>query len=190
MRDGRWICSQCWQARVPTDQALAELKEVATQLAREGITVDLTNVSLALVDYSGLPGGGRRAPLGHTQSEWRVRGSELTFARAQIRIVSNLTRSLFHDVAAHELCHVWIARHQRTPQPAPDCITEGAAQYAAFLVLSQMRGADSLADYLLRKMEMDDDYNYGQCFRKARDYVHSHGGLPALQRRLDRGSDL
>lgn len=176
-RDQRSICGECAADAVDSGRESRRIMvRVADMLKRHAINVELRRVTVTLVDQSALAGSG--TTMGLTRSHWTTRWGKRKFERATIRVLSHLSEPLFESVVAHELVHVWVAQNfNRNLKP---CKEEGACQLASDLVLAE--NADQRAAYFRKKLMINPDPVYGECFRMAAKLAKDEGVQEVLNR--------
>ncbi len=179
--DGRNVCNLCLEKAVFEEDVDKIIREVTVALKKKGILIDMSDVPVNLVDKSTLN------RLSGTSASVR----EMGFCRCQevsvigrkvrqmntIYVLYGLPRRVFESTLAHEMMHVWMNRNaEKRPKPR---LAEGAANYAAYLVLSS--SSDKMSQMLIKNMREDSDPIYGNGFRSVDKYIKRKGLASFLQ---------
>lgn len=173
--DGRHTCGACRaEAIFCPEKAQLVLAEVATAMNRLGINVDLeTPLELVSADeLKRLSGASTRDPYGLATGETRswLHGI-LTDRRQQVYALYGCPRGLLMEVLAHELMHTWM--YNRDRYGTNIALAEGSCEYASLLVLEKL-DRERAERFLNHKLQ-DPDPNYGEGFRRVRDWVGEVG---------------
>jgi len=174
LKDGRQICHLCRRTSVYNIQeANTLLAQTHAQLAHFGIKIEY-KYPLALVDTATLAQvSGKKNPdhQGFTRREVRFLNDRVTSFKIEVFILESLPQMHYIATCAHELMHVW--QYLKVKAHLPADINEGSCNYAAYLVLSQLKSKE--AEYIIYSMEKSQKKIYGKGFRKIYDLVKKHG---------------
>ncbi len=177
-RDGRHICGLCRPAAVQdTKEARELLGDARKRLERYGIAIDRFDPGFHLIDRGKLKRVSRlsRPPdseeTGFTHFRSRSLGGRIVSFELNIYILLGLPRGHFIEAAAHELMHVW--QYLNAPPKNDRALCEGSCNYAAYLVLQELSGAES--KYLVHNLFGSKDRFYGEGFRRVARLVEKRG---------------
>ena len=175
--DGRVICGLCEHTSVNSlTKAKSILNSVKNSLVSLGVSINLYQLELKLVNKSELrnitlENGDLSDPRGFAKYSYWKTGSEITKREFTIYILEGMPDKEFEAVAAHELMHVWQyinARENLEPQ-----LAEGSAEYLSYLYMSKQN--DDFSDYVIYKIETNDDRVYGNGFKRVKKVVDQKG---------------
>ena len=173
--DGRNICNSCYKTAVFSNvKAQKIFEEIRSVLHGKGISVDITDVPLYVVDRAELADKSNDTnpkELGFTACDEASMNGEIISRRNSIYILAGLPELIFRGVLAHEMMHVWINVNTEHNQKPP--LSEGAANYASYLIYSNQEG--KYAEFLLDVLDKDKDRIYGDGYRKVKNYVRQNG---------------
>jgi len=181
--DGRMICGICRPSIVMSESEAATLMiEVARHLERWGIKVDCEDVTILLV------GRDKMKLLQDDPDHWMTGFADYnSFADENGRIkcesvnvclLSGMPELQVKATLAHELMHVWQARHGLFGiDPA---VREGSCNYASYLLLEDI--GTPMCQYLIRCMMEDLHPDYGIGFREVMRFAEENGVEAWLQK--------
>lgn len=149
------------------EQARPLFEGVCRWAARLGMRFDGIPVQVRLVGCR----PNRPGHLGSTLHRRLWRGRKLVRNRiAGIEIVRGLEALAFQGVVAHELGHVWVARHRISLPPA---VEEGFCELLAHRFYCDTGTEDGRR--AAREIETNPDPLYGEGFRRLRELLGSSG---------------
>lgn len=172
--DGRRLCGLCGPASVKTVEAVRALSsDVVESLRSYGIRVSIDGIPLLMLGRDRLQvlaPDPAHTPTGYTTYLFEPDGApdESTFS---IMLLEGMPATEMAFTVAHELMHVWMAKH-RVPQNDVPWI-EGSCQYAAYLVMQSENTRESA--FQMHQTEADTDSIYGGGFRRVKRYVDENG---------------
>jgi len=195
LRDGRRICTTCWQTAVVDQEDAEQLFRMVRRRMKRDLDLSTDHdIEFRLVGRDELDSltNGRASghELGYYQyqaettttylttrdrqgrEEKRVAG-ERTEEKFRIFILYGLPEKRLMEVAAHELAHDWM--HANLPKIKAPIFEEGFAEYVAWLVDESFGHAG-----LMRRIEENTDPVYGDGFKMMRNLAERHGGLQGL----------
>lgn len=182
-RDGRHVCNVCKKSAVTKrDEANAILGEVARHMERFGMTVNVGELDLHLVDLDEMrekSGKGSHRLTGYTDfAETRSLLGVPLERRIDVYVLRGMPRIEVISMLAHELCHVWQFRAGRLKNDLAFC--EGSCNYASFLVLRNYRSRE--AEYATGNLIEDRNPVYGEGLRRVRRLAEAEGISVWLER--------
>jgi hypothetical protein len=148
---------------------------VSKTLGRIGIDVDDGAVAFHLVDANDMRHLNRHR--GHRLTGLTVHTEvagvpgRTSYDHVDVYLLRGMPRVQMTAAIAHELTHVWTLLNCR--MLVNHTLAEGSCQYAAYVVLKDIPGAES--EYLIHTMNDDSDRAYGKGFRRVRAYVEENG---------------
>jgi hypothetical protein len=174
--DGRTLCSKCAPSSITSvREARSILVDAADNLRSFGVIVDPKPVELRLVsqqEFSRIA----RTRSGDTKGFTDYAVKKNGFGKVQSEVIkvyllNGMPRTQMASTAAHELMHIWQFRNGRLDQSAD--VSEGSCNFASYLVLRKLGGAES--EFVIDGMLKDPDYVYGRGFRRVKSYVEAEG---------------
>ena len=173
--DGRNICDICFENVVVSDLKVQSLcREIRSKLDIKGISIDISEVSVNLVDKNELSeksGDQNPKELGFTFCEEVYLNGETIKQSNSIYILTGLPEIVFKGVLVHEMMHVWFNSNTDHNQSPP--LSEGACNYASYIIYTSENG--KYAEFLLDNLEKDTDPAYGVGYRKVKNYIKQNG---------------
>ena len=174
--DGRHICNICFNDIPGTEGEVEGIIEgVRRLLARNGINIDMTDIPVQLVGRESLRElgvmSGSSKEMGLAHYSYKTLNGVIVERDFSIFKLDYLPRIIFEGVLAHEMMHIWA--YQNCNRDLESALSEGASNYAAFLVYSDSR--TKMADYMIENLRRDDDPIYGHGFRTVERYVEKRG---------------
>ena len=173
--DGRKICGICNESAVmQVEEAAVRGREVQRLLAANGISVDVSQIPIHLVDrkrLSILSGTDSPHEMGFCHSVTTTRNERIIAQTNDIYILYGLPERTFEGILAHEMLHAWMNLNVRREVSAK--IAEGLANYCSYLIFS--RYDDKIAEYLLSNLQDSDDPVYGDGYRAVKRSVERYG---------------
>ncbi len=193
LKDGRRICNLCLRSVVQDGRQARELlQQVARDLHRHGIFVDLSRCGFSLIDRERLSriSGQQRNRIEetgftHYQSVKRLVTKSVTrgmssdvvvdkrhsSVKIDIYVLTVMPEMHFISTAAHEIMHVW--QYLNAPLENDKALCEGSCNYASYLILREY--CDETARFLIESFFKSKNRYYGQGFRHIHRYVERHG---------------
>jgi hypothetical protein len=175
-RDGRHICGLCMESAVAyQSEALDVMSEVAEHLAQIGISIDVSTVTLHLIDLRQMKS--RFDSDAHNLRgfvDYREKTSMFGVVKERtidLYLLEGMPRLHVVTTLAHELTHVWQYTHGRLKNDLT--FSEGSCNYAAFLVLLNYPGEET--GYVVETLLEDEDPVYGDGFRRVMAYAEAVG---------------
>jgi len=173
--DGRQVCNICRNMAVD-NQAEAEklLDSARTLLALDKIDIKKKNIELHLVNRDELKkisSGDIENQEGYTHYQWKRRLLVTVSRKFDIYILDGMPRNHYISVAAHELMHVW--QYYNAPEGNDRSFCEGSCNYASYLALKHL--PDKFTQYLIHKIDINEDPIYGEGFRRVKKLVEANG---------------
>lgn len=172
--DGRRLCGLCGPASVRTVEAVRALASgVVESLRGHGIGVSMAGIPLLMLGRDRLQ---VLAPdpahtlTGYTTYLFEPDGDpdESTFS---IMLLEGMPATEMAFTVAHELMHVWMAKHRVSQDDVP--WIEGSCHYAAYLVMQDENTRES--GFQMDRTEAATDSIYGGGFRRVKRYVDKNG---------------
>ncbi|UCG53373.1 MAG: hypothetical protein JSW58_07420 [Candidatus Latescibacterota bacterium] len=192
--DGYRLCGRCSPSAVTSVKSANKLMtEVASYLENFGLKVDPGSIRLHLVDLrklKELSPEGTHDTKGFT--DYFVKKNVFGRVKDQtidVYLLAGMPRTQMISTLAHELTHVWQFEGGQLEQDK--ALSEGSCNFAAYLVLRKIGGAE--AEYVIETMLRDDDPIYGEGFRRVKAYAEKNGlasWLKLLKKRNARLSRL
>jgi hypothetical protein len=157
-------------------KAQSILSSVKSSLQSFGVSINLYRIGLILVDKGELKtiaaeNGSYTDPRGFAKYSYWKTGSETTKREFTIYILNGMPLKEFEAVAAHELMHIW--QYINAPEKLEPQLAEGSAEYVSFLHMSKQH--DDYSNYIVYKIENNDDNIYGDGFRRVKRIVDKKG---------------
>ncbi len=173
--DGRSVCNLCYASAVKNESAVKRLSaDVARDLRRSGIEIDLNSVSVQLVDLNELrkiSGNPLPREMGFAHCEQKTRLNKIVWTKCKVYVLSGLPETLFEGILAHELMHVWTGQNCRHETNV--VLAEGSANYASYLIYKRRTG--NLAKVHIENLFENPDPIYGNGFRMVYKYIEENG---------------
>jgi hypothetical protein len=183
--DGRQLCGLCGPASVTTIDAVRALSShVEESLRGHGIRVSIDGIPLLML-------GRDRLQLLTPDTEHTLTGYTAYLFESDgdpdpnsfsIMLQNGMPETEMAFTVAHELMHIWMAKHRVPLDDAP--WVEGSCHYAAYLVMQDENTRESA--FQMHKTEVAADSIYGGGFRRVKRYVDENGvdaWLDALRER-------
>lgn len=169
------ICNACDRDAV-VDKATGGrlLNQARVLLEKAGIVIDHDHIEFELVSRQELTeqvGRSNTDHFGLIHYEKTTTWSLLTEREFTVFLLKGQPSRHFMSVAAHELMHIWL--YLNAPDDGDKILVEGSCNYAAFLVLQQLR--DEMAGYVIEQLQSDPDPVYGEGFRRVKKLVDNRG---------------
>lgn len=179
--DGRHVCNMCVGSAIRTERMAAELmEEAAWKLKRLGMEVEPEGIRIRVIglkEMQSLVGDGSHSLRGFTRYEER-QGLFSVSKTLEIDLLYGLPYEDAMATLAHELAHAWqFLNGKKSIHPA---FSEGSANYAAYLILTDM--GDERSAFVVEGMMQDKDRNYGEGFRRVKQYAEEVGTRDWLNR--------
>jgi len=173
--DDRHVCNICRGTAVDNiDEAMRLQDSALSLLTLEGIEIDKGKIKLHLVDRDELKKISDEdidLQEGFTLYRWSKREQIVINRSFDIYILEGMPRIHFISVMAHELMHVW--QHYNAIENNDRQFCEGSCNYASFLVLKYLPG--DYTNYLIHKLNINEDPVYGDGFRRVKEFVARNG---------------
>ena len=171
--DGRRICMLCHKTAI---EKLAKgeriLQLVHDELELLGIKISPFKPEFFLIDRSRLRSlAGQSETQGFARFQRETVNGQIKSFNLQIYILKGLPESSFITACAHELMHIWF--YSRNITDLNSRLEEGSCNYAAYLLLKNMRSPE--AAYRIRELMEDSSPIYGKGFQKVYKMVESKG---------------
>lgn len=176
LHDGRALCSTCAPSSVTSiREARAIVDRTAAELSSFRIVVDPKPIRLRMVGQDELA----RIAESHAHetkgfTDYLVRKTVFGRVEAEtihVYLLYGMPRVQAMSTVAHELMHVW--QFQRGCFEQDAALSEGACNYASYLILRKHPGAE--AEFVIDSMLNDPDPVYGEGFRRVKAFVEREG---------------
>lgn len=172
--DDRRLCGLCGPTSITTTEAVRALSSgVVESMRGHGIRVGIDGIPLLLLGrdrLQALAPDPEHTLTGYTTYLFEPDGDpdESTFS---IMLQNGMPETEMAFTLAHELMHVWMAKHRVTLDDEP--WIEGSCHYAAYLVMQDTNTRESA--FQMHLMESATDSIYGGGFRRVQRYVDENG---------------
>lgn len=173
--DGRYVCNLCRRQAVnDPSTALSLLDTALIFLKAEGIDIRAENINFYLVDrddLTNISGQDIEMQEGYTICNETSIGSDIVERRIDIYTLGGKPREHFIGDVAHELMHCWLCSN--APKNIASALAEGSCNYASFLALKHL--SEPYAGYIISNLNINNDPDYGEGFRRVRKLVENNG---------------
>lgn len=174
LSDGRYLCSLCEMTSVTDDYQIQSALRYTRRILEGNFIRDLpTDIPVTLVDQKALKRISNiynDSMRGFTDHNMSTRNGVVISRDSHIYILSNLPRTMFRAVLAHELLHVYL--FERDLDLRSD-IREGFCNLGSALVYQDVQS--EFARYQLENMQESPDPDYGAGYRKMSGLLYQKG---------------